>query len=170
MHSLLYSNCIKQEHRPFQKSERSMFKLYPYQFSAVYCLSDPTHSASSPASCFVRSARISPSIISSISPSINCHADSVIRNASLREVVGSDSFASVAGTDLAFARRCFFCRGFRAIHFIKAAFKHLHCLFFIAALAALILALNNKPRRKMRYSYRALRFVNVLPACVSGTR
>ena len=72
MHSLLYSYCIKQEHRPFQKSERSMFKLYPYQFSAVYCLSDPTHSASSPASCFVRSARISPSIISSISPSINC--------------------------------------------------------------------------------------------------
>ena len=91
----------------------------------------------------------------------------MIGYSALREIIGSYALASVARTDLTFPFGSFLCIRFRTVKLIKTAFQHLHCLFLILTLAALILTLNDNARRNMGYSYRAGGLIDMLAACAA---
>ena len=93
----------------------------------------------------------------------------MIGDTPLWEIIGADSLAPVPRTYLTPACRCFLGIRLRTIQIIEPALQDLHSLFFIASLAALILALYDKPGWNMRNANCALGLVDVLTARTAGT-
>ena len=91
-------------------------------------------------------------------------ANAVIGQPVLREVVRANPLRTIAGTDLILARRRFRLGPLLLVQVIQLGAQLHHRLGFILVLAALVLALHNRPGRQMGDAHRRVRFVDVLTA------
>ena len=80
--------------------------------------------------------------------------DSVVGEAPLRKVVGTDAVRSVATADEAFALGSVFGGTFRAVFFLDTCGQHPQRLRLVAVLAAAILALSHDTGGQMGDAYR----------------
>ena len=78
---------------------------------------------------------------------ISCHVDAVIGDAALREIIGANTFAAIAGANLAFTRLRLFRVLFLYHGVEQARAQYLHCFDFVFKLRFFILTSYNKPCR-----------------------
>ena len=88
----------------------------------------------------------------------------MVGNAPLRKVVSADAFGTVARPDLIFTVDGTFLVQRFALHVVQAGTQNSHRAVFVFELRPLVLARNDKSRRKVRDTHGGFRFVDVLTA------
>src|SRR5215472_3263177 len=91
-------------------------------------------------------------------------ADAVIGEAVLREVVGANLFAAIAGADLRLALRSLCGVLLLHLNFVESRAQNAHCLLAILDLRLFVLATDDGVGGKMRDAHSGVRGVDALSA------
>ena len=93
----------------------------------------------------------------------------MIGNSALGKVVSPDAVTAIARSNQGFARLRLLLMLFALAAVHDAGDQDFHGLFFVAVLAAVILALHHDSGRQMRYAYRRIGFIDVLAPGARGS-